>query len=559
MNATMFPRLTHILSATLLALLATTGLTAQPAIAIDTPGLTQLRSEERQGQIDALAGTFGLSNDGQPVFGAQLFQGAFKNLSFSGFNPNYQIGIGDEIQIMIWGALQQQLTLRVDPKGNIFIPEVGPVSVLGVRNADLNEVIQNQVKRVFSQNVDIYANLLSAQNVKVFVSGFVTRPGLYEGFASDSVLYFLDRAGGIDLDRGSFIDITVKRHGEDIRKINLYDFLASGNMPLTQFQDGDTIFVGPIRNTATVLGRASNPARFEFPGTNVPLSHLMALATPSPLATHISIERQNRGRKEAFFFPLEEAADFPVKPDDLLTLTSTQRPETILVSITGEHDGESRQVLTYGAVLADAIARVRPGTRSDLESVQLFRESVAQRQKQLLNQMLDNLERTTLNARSGSLEEAQLRLQESEMIIKFVERARDVQPKGQVLLDNPLTAGQVHLEDGDVLYIPPRSLLVTVYGEVKFPNTQLYNKSYYLRDYIDKAGGFTPNADKDEIILIRRNGMVENVGNARRVTVEPGDEIFVLPKPDSKNLQFAKDISTILYQIAIAARVVIGL
>ncbi|HBO76869.1 MAG TPA: polysialic acid transporter, partial [Cupriavidus sp.] len=42
-------------------------------------------------------------------------------------------------------------------------------------------------------------------------------------------------------------------------------------------------------------------------------------------------------------------------------------------------------------------------------------------------------------------------------------------------------------------------------------------------------------------------------------TVYPGDEIMVLPKIDFKTRQFAKDVFQILYQIAISAKVVLGL
>lgn len=548
-----------ILSFVSISCLLNLSLIAQSSVAIDTASLDELKQKERQEEISAISESFGLSSEGEPVFGAQLFQGDFKDISFSGFNPEYQIGIGDKIQAMVWGALQLELDLTVDPQGNIFIPEVGPIKVLGVRNADLNDVISERVKRIFSQNVEIYANLASAQDVKVFVSGFVSRPGLYQGYASDSVLYYLDRAGGIDLNRGSFIDITVKRSGKVLHKLDLYEFLGAGTLPITQFQDGDSIFVGPIRNTATVTGQISNPARFEFSEAQTPLKELLALATPEATATHVSIKRQLSGRQEAFFFPLEEANEIPIKPEDEVNVTSRYVPESILITITGEHEGEGQQVLTYGAVLADAIARIRPSSRSDINSTQLFRESVAERQKQLLNQMLDNLERTTLNARSQTLEEAQLRLQESEMITRFIERGRQVQPKGQVLLDNPKAAQDIFLEDGDVLFIPQKSKLVTVYGEVKFPNTQIFNPEYYIKNYIEKAGGYTDNAETDEIILIRRNGLVENVGTGRWIEPLPGDEIFVLPKPDDKTLQFAKDISTILYQIALSARVVIGL
>ncbi|TQV61493.1 MAG: polysialic acid transporter, partial [Halothiobacillaceae bacterium] len=41
--------------------------------------------------------------------------------------------------------------------------------------------------------------------------------------------------------------------------------------------------------------------------------------------------------------------------------------------------------------------------------------------------------------------------------------------------------------------------------------------------------------------------------------LQPGDEIMVLPKVDSKNIEVTRGISQIVYQIAVAAKVVFGL
>ncbi|MFL6647588.1 MAG: hypothetical protein ACJ8KO_06470, partial [Sulfurifustaceae bacterium] len=38
------------------------------------------------------------------MFGAQLFNGSFRNLLGGGFTPNYQINIGDRIQLRMWGS-----------------------------------------------------------------------------------------------------------------------------------------------------------------------------------------------------------------------------------------------------------------------------------------------------------------------------------------------------------------------------------------------------------------------------------------------------------------------
>jgi len=145
------------------------------------------------------------------VFGANLFTGSFAREGATHFNPDYLVASGDYIQVRFWGAFEYDAPLNVDPQGNIFVPHVGPVHVLGVRNQDLQQIIETAVRNVFRANVYSYASLAAAQPVRVFVGGFVNRPGLYSGTSMDSLLHYLDQAGGIDVDRGSFISVQVKR------------------------------------------------------------------------------------------------------------------------------------------------------------------------------------------------------------------------------------------------------------------------------------------------------------------------------------------------------------
>ncbi|MDF3056673.1 MAG: polysialic acid transporter [Rariglobus sp.] len=496
---------------------------------------------------------------GIPIFGSQLFQGDFKETSFTGFNPNYQVGIGDIVQIMIWGAMESALDLPVDAKGNIFIPKVGPIPVAGVRNDELNKVITARIRQVYKDNVESYAHLRSTQTVKVFVSGFVAQPGLYQGFSSDSVLFFLDRAGGIDPERGSYLNVALLRANEVVSRANLYDFLGKGTLPLTQFRDGDVILVEPRGHTVVVKGEVVNPGRFEFLGDTTPLDRILALASPASGSTMVSVRRAGGGNAHVIVVPLDQVSTINLEPGDQVEITGRNVSRNLLISYTGEHDGPANIVLPNGTQLREALSRIVPTQFSDTKSVQIFRRSVAERQKALLMQSLDNLERSVLNASSVSLEEAQLRQAEAETIFAFIKRAREVEPKGQIMLESLKDAEALSLEDGDTIHIPPLSSLVTVHGEVKYPNTQTYREGDSVKHYVKRAGGLSDNADKSEIIVMRPNGVIDSVGNGRGADIGPGDEIIVMPKPDSKKLLFAKEITTIIYQIALGARVAIGL
>ena len=127
----------------------------------------------------------------------------------------------------MWGEVEINKEMTVDPQGNIFLPQVGPINVLGVLNDKLNDVIKTAISRVYKKDVYIYVNLISSQPVKVFVTGNVVNPGLYSGLSSESILAYLDRAGGIDPLRGSYLEISLKRNKDIIEKFNLYEFLIS--------------------------------------------------------------------------------------------------------------------------------------------------------------------------------------------------------------------------------------------------------------------------------------------------------------------------------------------
>ena len=229
------------------------------------------------------------SNLNSDVFGANLFTGNFARQGSTQFNPDYAVSAGDRIQVRLWGAFEFDQLLTVDPQGNIFIPNVGPVPVQGVRNQELQRVLEGAVAKAFRQNVSSYASLAAAQPVRIFVGGNVARPGLYAGTSMDSLLHYLDQAGGIDPERGSFLQIEVKRGSQLRTSVNLYDFLLRGHMPQVQLADGDVIFVAPRQNTVTVTGLAESAKRFEFSAQKRSVADILKLSKPKASATHVRV------------------------------------------------------------------------------------------------------------------------------------------------------------------------------------------------------------------------------------------------------------------------------
>lgn len=495
------------------------------------------------------------------VFGANLFTGAFTREGSTQFNPDYAIATGDSVQVRFWGAFEYEATLVVDPKGNVFMPHVGPVHVLGVHNQDLQRVVDSAVSRVFRNNVYSYASLAAAQPVRVFVSGFVNRPGLYSGTSMDSLLHYLDQAGGIDLDRGSFLNVEVKR-GEHIRDtISLYDFLLRGQMPLIQLADGDVIFVSPRQNTVKVSGLAANANRFEFNNVARTVADLINVAKPHATATHVRITRNTGTTKNIEYYPLSEAEQVSMENGDDIEFTADKKAGTITVRVEGEHQSPQEYVLPYGTRMGSLLQKVRFTERSDVKSLQLFRLSVKERQRVMLQTALKRLESSVLTARSGTAEESSLRTAEAEMVLKWVDRAKTLEPSGQVMIAQTGQVNELLLEHGDVIKVPALDNLVLVSGEVVFPNSIAIDPDKDVEDYIRMAGGYSQSADKTRIVIAHRDGSFEDTeehsGLFSSSIVRPGDEILVMPDVDPKYRQMFKEVSMMIYQMALGARVIL--
>lgn len=490
---------------------------------------------------------------GEP-FGSFLFNGDFATEKTPVFSPEYVISIGDKVDIKIWGAIDFEQVQAVDAQGNLFLPRVGPVKVLGVKNRELTKTLLRVLRTVYTSNVDLYAGLLETQPVIVYVTGGVSRPGAYGGTSANSLMYYLDLAGGIDPFSGSYLNVSIIRGTKKVRTFNLYDFIMKGKVPAFQFADGDTILVNPRQNTVNVQGLVANPYRYEFSRSTIVASEVLAMVAPRAEATHMRIVRNSRSTRDVEYYSLKMSPKTVLYGGDEITLLSDKRNGTITVRFEGEHLGAREVALPYGARLSEALGIIKFAPTADRASVQLFRASVATRQKEMLLESLRKLEASVLTARSATAEEAKLRKGEAELFLQWIERAKTIEPRGQVVIAEGDPAGII-LENGDIIRVPSDNALIMVHGEVLFPSTLAYRTGMRVAEAIEQSGGYSQAKSSSRIVVLSRDGSYQMAG--KRDRLEKGDEVLVLPQVEAKHLQFGKDVMQVLYQIAVSAAVVL--
>lgn len=510
---------------------------------------------------DANRSSRNMSNTEDKVyFGEQLFKGNFKNTSAMHHEPNYLLKEGDVISIKIWGAYEFAGDIPIDQKGNIFIPKVGTAQLLGLRAGELQSELSGAIKDVFNNNVQVYATIQGFHPLSVFVSGSVNNVGLYDGFSTDSVLQFIDKAGGIIQGEGSYRHVCIIRNKRTLKRIDLYDFLLKGHTNSFRFKKGDVILVKPMKYFVEVDGDVSRPYIFELSNKSTSVASIMKYVLPKPGVNRF-IHNKRIGDKEVTnSYSLSKASSIKLKRGDKVNFFSNQYVHSISVAIQGEHQGVRYVSVPKGTSVYDVLNKVRFSPLSNIKNTQIFRNSVAKVQKELLLTKLEDLEARALTTDSATPEEAAIRSKEAELIMQFVERAKQIKPKGQVILSKTEDLRHSILEDGDRIFIPKKTNVVIVQGEVNIPNALTYKPGANLSYYIDNCGGYTDRANKSKVLLVKANSRVIQYSDSFSLSspsVEPGDSILILGKTDTKNLLLAKDITQILYQIAVGAAVVL--
>jgi molybdopterin converting factor small subunit len=302
------------------------------------------------------------------------------------------------------------------------------------------------------------------------------------------------------------------------------------------------------------MGDVARGYRYELKQGELYGEALVKLARLKSGVSHVLLRGDREAGPFSGYFSIDEFDQQPLQNGDEILLSVDKRQETIIVQLEGSYFGPSRYIVSRNTRLQDFLDTVAvPQHITDAESISLSRKSVAIRQKAALKESLRRLQSTYLIGSSAG-QDSSVRLQEVELINRFVERAEEVQPSGRLVVALEGDIANIRLQDGDLITIPEKSDSLIISGEVLVPQSVVFNAGRTVSDYIAGAGGFTRHADGGQILIVRQNG---EVVSADDVVLKAGDEILVMPKVPTDYLRLATSITQILYQVAIATAVVL--
>jgi len=221
---------------------------------------------------------------------------------------------------------------------------------------------------------------------------------------------------------------------------------------------------------------------------------------------------------------------------------------------------------------------------------EFFRESVKVIQEKRLEDYISKLEEdifTIATQEAGkAVDETQAEILKQTLEAKkqLMEKLKGARATGRMVIDLPEVLSDTssdsnfELRSGDLLAVNKRPDSVNVMGEVYNPTALFAAKNKSVRYYLNEVGGLTENGDKSQIYVVKANGSVISKGQEKffgliswdssnhwwsigfeSLRLDPGDTIIVPKKVEIYPwMRATKDITQILYQIAVGAGVIVA-
>ena len=208
------------------------------------PAAVQAVQEAESARLEKQIQELKKAEGGPRRFASDLFdlRESFPQGTEGGIADDYVLGIGDKLQLSVFGSATFEVPAQVDGRGEVVIPKVGAIKVAGMSLGRARAAVQSKVAQNFSRST-VDMTVTELREVRVFVMGEVYKPGSYLVPSLSSLVNVLSLAGG-PRQSGSFRQIRVVRGGKVLHTLDLYPLRAEGkgNMNFS-LQSGDVVFV----------------------------------------------------------------------------------------------------------------------------------------------------------------------------------------------------------------------------------------------------------------------------------------------------------------------------
>ncbi|MDP4733405.1 MAG: SLBB domain-containing protein [Limnohabitans sp.] len=451
-----------------------------------------------------------------PHFGSNLFENplAYASDSAAPAPADYVLGPGDEVRIQIWGGVDYAGSQTLDRNGQINLPKIGTIGLNGVRVKDLEDTLGKRIAMVF-KGFQVNAALGKLRGITVFVVGQAQQPGTYNLSGLSTLVNAVFASGGPGVN-GSMRAIELKRNGQTVTTLDLYDFISRGDKSKdVSLQPGDVIMIPPAGPRVALTGVTDHAAIYEIkPDSTVqdiltlggglsplarPQKALLESITTIPTTTSTPLDSVKRQVKNLDLFAA--GLTHILQDGDVLTLLPISPAFANAVTLQGTVAQPLRNTWFPGMRIQDLIP--------DREA--LITPDYYKRKNQLVQLIEDNKVMSTIESSSQISARVKGLVDQINWDYAVIERLNKTELRTQLIpfnlgkaIGQKDPAHNIELLAGDVVTIMSsadvqlpaerRTRLVRIEGEVASPGIYQALPGETLPQLVTRAGGLTPQA-----------------------------------------------------------------
>ncbi len=193
-------------------------------------------------------------------------------------NSNVKLGVGDLVEISVFGVPDLATKARISGSGDIYLPLIDYVHVADLTADEAQELIQKRLEDggfVRGPHVSIFVNESASQGVTMI--GEVNRPGPYPVIGERRLFDLISSAGGMTERAGRVVTIEHREDPDQKVVLQLSSNLADDTQNNVEVLPGDTIIVSRA-GIVYVVGDVQHPSGFIIEDNSLSVLKALALA-----------------------------------------------------------------------------------------------------------------------------------------------------------------------------------------------------------------------------------------------------------------------------------------
>ncbi|MFZ1131735.1 MAG: polysaccharide biosynthesis/export family protein [Terriglobales bacterium] len=191
-------------------------------------------------------------------------------------NSNVKLGIGDLVEVNVFGVPDLSTKSRISGSGDLYLPLIDYVHVADLTTDEAQELIQKRLEDggfVRGPHVSIFVDESASQAITMV--GEVARPGPYPAIGERRLFDLISAAGGLGERAGR--TVTIERRGSPDIVVQLATNLAEDTQNNVDVFPGDTIIVSRA-GIIYVVGDVQHPSGFMIEDNALSVLKALALA-----------------------------------------------------------------------------------------------------------------------------------------------------------------------------------------------------------------------------------------------------------------------------------------